>query len=60
MEHRSAETICVKDESNNKYYVIDAETSEFITEITEDELIEVVAKRVLNKHLSAFKALADS
>ena len=30
------------------------------TELTEDEKLEIIAKRVLNEHMEAFKKLADS
>lgn len=48
------------DKSENKLYsVFDKENLEYITDITEDELFEVVAKRVLDRNLEAFKKLAQ-
>jgi|GEM_PF-6054294 len=44
---------------NRVYSVFDKENLEYITDITEDELFEVVAKRVLNRNLEAFKKLAQ-
>lgn len=47
------------DKNENKVYsVFDKENLEYITDITEDELFEVVAKRVLDRNLEAFKKLA--
>ena len=40
-----------------KYLVIDMDSSP-ILDLTEDEKIDIVAKRVLNKYLGAFKELA--
>ncbi|MBQ3546808.1 MAG: hypothetical protein IJA34_17760 [Lachnospiraceae bacterium] len=48
------------DKNENKVYsVFDKENLEYITDITEDELFEVVAKRVLDRNLEAFKKLAQ-
>jgi len=44
---------------NKVYSVFDKENLEYITDITEDELFEVVAKRVLDRNLEAFKKLAQ-
>lgn len=50
----------VIDKNENKVYsVFDKENLEYITDITEDELFEVVAKRVLDRNLEAFKKLAQ-
>lgn len=47
------------DKNENKVYsVFDKENLEYITDITEDELFEVVAKRVLDRNLEAFIKLA--
>lgn len=40
-----------------KYLVIDMTNSNML-ELNEDEKIEIIAKRILNKHLAAFKELA--
>jgi antitoxin Phd len=41
-----------------KYLVVDMDNSNFILDLTEDERIDIVAKRVLKKYLPAFKELA--
>lgn len=41
-----------------KYLVIDMENDNFILDLTDDEKIDIVAKRVLKKYLPAFKELA--
>lgn len=41
-----------------KYLVVDMDNSDFILDLTEDERIDIVAKRVLKKYLPAFKELA--
>ena len=38
--------------------VVNMENSDYLLDLTEDERIEIVAKRVLNKYLGAFKELA--
>lgn len=45
---------------NNKpeLLVIDVNNPDFILDLTEDERFEIIAKRVLNKYLPAFKKLA--
>ena len=40
-----------------KYVLIDVNSSSYI-ELTEEEKIEIIAKRMLNKHIVAFKELA--
>ena len=42
---------------NNKPKYILADIEQYI-ELTEDEKIEIVAKRILSKHINAFKNLA--
>ncbi len=41
-----------------KYVIADTESSEFFFDLTDDEKTEIVAKRILNKYLPAFKELA--
>jgi len=41
-----------------KYLVVDMENDEFILDLTEDERIDIVTKRVLQRYLPAFKELA--
>lgn len=40
-----------------KYLLIDLETSNYI-ELTLEEKLEIISKRILNKHIVAFKELA--
>lgn len=42
-----------------KYLVIDIEKNGSLLELSEDEKIDIVAKRILEKYLSAFKELAE-
>jgi len=41
-----------------KYLVVDIDNSDLILDLTDDEKIDIVTKRVLNKYLPAFKELA--
>ena len=41
-----------------KYLVIDVEKNGPLLELSEDEKIDIVAKRILEKYLPAFKVLA--
>ncbi len=41
-----------------KYLVLDVDDNDLLIDLSEDEKIEIVAKRILNKYLSAFKELA--
>lgn len=41
-----------------KYLIVDMENSDYILDLTEDERIDIVAKRILEKYLPAFKELA--
>ena len=41
-----------------KYLVIDMENEDFILDLTEEERIDIITKRVLDKYLPAFKELA--
>ncbi len=45
---------------NNKprYLIIDANNADSFIELTDDEKIDIVAKRILNRYLDAFKELA--
>ena len=38
-----------------KYIVLDVDDNDLLIDLSEDEKIEIVAKRILNKYLSAFK-----
>lgn len=50
------EVVIIKN-NKPKYLVVDFSDNN-ILELTDDEKIEVVAKRILNKHIEAFKELA--
>lgn len=41
-----------------KYLVVDTENSDYLLDLTDDEKIEIVAKRILARYLPAFKELA--
>lgn len=41
-----------------KYLIVDMDNSDFILDLSEDERIDIVAKRILEKYLPAFKELA--
>ena len=41
-----------------KYLVVDMDSNDFMLDLTEDEKIEIVAKRILEKYILAFKELA--
>ena len=40
-----------------KYLLVDLENENYL-ELSEDEKIEIIAKRILNRHIEAFKELA--
>ena len=42
-----------------KYLVIDMENSDFILDLSDDEKIDIIARRVLKRYLPAFKELAE-
>ena len=54
---RSGEAVVLK-RNKPKYLVIDMEKEDYILDLTDDEKIDVIAKRVLNRYLPAFKELA--
>ena len=41
-----------------KYLIVDMESNDLMLDLTDDEKIDIVAKRVLEKYLPAFKELA--
>ena len=41
-----------------KYLVMNAEAYGWLLDLTDDEVIDIVSKRVLHRYLPAFKALA--
>ena len=51
-------TAVVLKNNKPKYLIIDMENENFLPDLTEDEKIDIVAKRVLARYLPAFKELA--
>lgn len=41
-----------------KYLIVDMDNSDYILDLSESERIDIVAKRILEKYLPAFKELA--
>ena len=54
---RNGEAVVLKN-NKPKYLVVDMENEDFILDLTDDEKIDIVAKRVLQRYLPAFKELA--
>ena len=54
---KNGEAVVLKN-NRPKYLVVDMENSDYILDLTDDEKIDVVAKRVLARYLPAFKELA--
>ena len=54
---RNGEAVIFKN-NRPKYLIVDIENSGYLLDLTEDEKIEIVARRVLQKYLTAFKELA--
>ena len=54
---RNGEAVVLKN-NKPKYLVIDMENENFILDLTEEERIDIVTRRVLKKYLPAFKELA--
>ena len=54
---RNGEAVVLKN-NKPKYLVIDMENEDFILDLTEEERIDIITKRVLDKYLPAFKELA--
>lgn len=51
------EAIIIKN-NKPKYIVVDMEKNDSLSELSEDEKIDIVAKRILENYLPAFKELA--
>ena len=49
--------VVISKNNRPKYLLLDLNDNEYL-DLTEDEIIEIVAKRVLNKYIKAFKELA--
>lgn len=54
---KNGEAVVLKN-NKPKYLVVDMENDDFILDLTDDEKIDIVAKRVLKRYLPAFKELA--
>ena len=54
---KKGEAIIIKN-NKPKYIVVDMEKNDSLSELSEDEKIDIVAKRILEKYLPAFKELA--
>lgn len=54
---RSGEAVVFKN-NKPKYLVLDMENNDMILDLSDDEKIDIIAKRVLEKYLPAFKELA--
>ena len=54
---RNGEAVVLKN-NKPKYLVVDMENEDFILDLSEEERIDIVTKRVLEKYLPAFKELA--
>ena len=54
---RNGEAVLLKN-NKPKYLVIDMENENFILDLSEEERIDIITKRVLDKYLPAFKELA--
>lgn len=54
---REGEAVVFKN-NKPKYLVLNMENSDHILDLTDDEKIDVVAKRILRKYIGAFRELA--
>ncbi len=54
---KNGEAIVLKN-NKPKYLVVDIDSDDYILDLTDDEKIDIVAKRVLERYLPAFKELA--
>lgn len=50
--------VYIYEDGSPKYFVADVSKTNVIENLTDDEMIEVVAKRILKKYLAAFEELA--
>ena len=57
MVDRAGEAVIFKN-NKPKYIVLDMENSNPVLDLTDDEKIDIVARRVLKRYLPAFKELA--
>ena len=54
---REGEAVVFKN-NKPKYLVLNMENNEHILDLTDDERVDIVTKRILNKYIGAFKELA--
>ena len=54
---REGEAVVFKN-NKPKYLVVNMENSDRLLDLTEDEKIDIIARRILNKYIGAFKELA--
>ncbi len=54
---RNGEAVVIKN-NKPKYMIFDIDKNSLLLDLTDDEKIEIVAKRILNRYLPAFKELA--
>jgi len=54
---REGEAVIFKN-SKPKYLILDMEKSNVLYDLTDDEKVDIVAKRILAKYIGAFKELA--
>ena len=55
---RNGEAVVFKN-NKPKYLIVNLENSDLLLDLTDDEKIDVVAGRIMNKYLGAFKELAN-
>ena len=54
---RNGEAVVFKN-NRPKYLVVNMENNSLLLDLTDDEKIDIIARRVLNKYIGAFKELA--
>mgnify|MGYP002623272876 CR=1 FL=1 len=54
---RNGEAVVFKN-NRPKYLVVNLENSDYLFDLSDDERIDIIAKRILNKHIGAFGELA--
>ena len=54
---RNGEAVVFKN-NRPKYLVVNMENSELLLDLTDDEKIDIIAKRILKKYIGAFRELA--
>ena len=50
--------IFIYENNQPKYFIADISKTNILSDMTENEMTEVIAKRILNKYLPAFEELA--